>query len=301
MVQPFYRVISRSILYILTSSLLLFACAKEGPQNPDDPETPEENDVSDNSRIEEWFEYLCSPSLGGRYSGSAGIDASCDYICRTIGAGDDSLRVIQFVDNGISFKNIIFHIEGKKDTTLVFGAHYDSYGFKSQATLPGADDNISGVAVLLCLIDRLKQQQDIPDYCIDVCFWDGEEIGRYGSKNYVGLLDEDRYNRMMYINVDTVGSEQYYQVTLSYNYIPDSFDNSLLSLESDLGFPVEEYNPKGFTTDCEPFLKKGISFVNICCDKLPPYLHSRSDIASNVSYTQINKIASALFDNYISY
>lgn len=298
MVQPFYRVLSRIILYFLIISLLLFACAKEEVRYP---EYHEENDISDYSRIEEWFEYLCSPSLGGRYSGSPGIDASCEYLCQIIDAGEDSLRVIRFVDNNITFKNIIFHVDGKKDTTIVFGAHYDSYGFKTKTTLPGADDNISGVAVLLCLVDKLKQQQGIPDYCIDICFWDGEEIGRYGSKHYVEKLDEVGYNRMMYINVDTVGSEQYYQVTLSYNVIPLVFNYSFYSFASDLNSPVVEYNPNGFTTDCESFLKKDIPFINISCDRLPPYLHSSSDIASNISFNQINRIANALFDNLIFY
>lgn len=247
-----------------------------------------------------WFDYLCSTSLGGRFSGSLGIQASCDYICQTIDVGNDSLKVVQFTENDIPFQNIVFHVDGKTDSTLVFGAHYDAYGYYDKSSRPGADDNLSGVAVLLCLVNSLKATNCIPKYNIDVCFWDGEEIGRYGSKYYVRQLSDSKREQMTYVNVDTVGNEQYYQVTLSYN--PSKcLSDAFCSLASKLEIPVVEYNPVGFTTDCEPFLNNDMTFVNICCDKIPPYLHSFSDIASNVSINQICKIADALYDNIIVY
>ena len=211
------------------------------------------------------------------------------------------MKVIQFNEKDIVFKNIIFHIEGKKDSTLVFGAHYDAYGFKSKAILPGADDNISGVAVLLCLVNILKKQRSIPEFCIDVCFWDGEEIGRFGSKYYVSHLDDNKRKRITYINIDTIGSEQLYQVTLSYKNDSNTLDKSFHSIATELDFPIAEYNPVGFTTDCEPFLTKNIPCVNFCCDKLPPYLHTSKDVVSNISIDQINKIASSIFNNLIVY
>lgn len=287
----------RIVLFFIVSCSILCSC------NRLDHELVNENEEDDSEYvdIQQWFEYLCSPSLGGRYSGSSGIEACCDFICGIIDVEEDSLEVVRFVENGISFRNIIFHIEGKTDSTIVFGAHYDAYGFKTKAVLPGADDNGSGVAVLLCLVEKLKRQKAVPKYCIDVCFWDGEEIGRYGSRHYVNLLDEFKRKRITYINIDTVGSETFYQVTLSYFNPSEEFKQSINSLASELSFPVVEYNPIGFTTDCAPFLKSGISFVNICCDRLPYYLHNKSDVVANISTNQIKKIATATFDKLIVY
>ena len=287
-------VINRGFFCTFLISLFFSSCTAQVVTA--DPQE-EKNELPE---IQKWFEDLCSPLLGGRYSGSSGIKASCDYLCKIINAGNDSLSIIPFTENDIFFQNIIFHIDGKTDSTLVFGAHYDAYGFRTQRVLPGADDNLSGVAVLLCLVNKLKAKGKVPKYCIDICFWDGEEIGRDGSRYYVNQQDAYKCERMFYINVDTVGSNKYYQVTLSYNpsmHLGENFN----SFATELTMPVVEYNPYGFTTDCEPFLKKDIPFVNICCDKLPPYLHSASDLPSNVSYDQILKIANALFENIIEY
>lgn len=297
MVRQLSNVIKMRVLPVLLYVLILFSCSVVLPEEPVQNNHKEQNEVDE---INKWFEYLCSPSLGGRYSGSPGIKASCEYICKTIDVGKDSLRVIQFDENDIPFQNIVFHIDGITDSTLVFGAHYDAYGYYMQSPRPGADDNLSGVAVLLCLVNRLKTTKLIPKYNIDVCFWDGEEIGRFGSKYYVSQLSESKRKQITYVNVDTVGSEHYYQVTLSYN--PSKcLSNSFCSLASKLEIPVVEYSPVGFTTDCEPFLKNDMSFVNICCDQIPPYLHSLSDVASNVSVNQVLKIADAIFSTIIVY
>ena len=253
------------------------------------------------NQVAEWFDYLCSPSLGGRYSGSLGIKASSDYISSVIDVGHDSLSIIDFKCGDIPLRNIIFHIKGTIDSTLVLGAHYDAYGYKTHTVLPGADDNTSGVAVLLCLIGRLKESAVIPKYNIEVCFWDGEEIGRLGSRYYVSQLDDNRKKRMFYCNVDTVGSDKYYQVTLSYDNPYSNIPNHFFSLASSLSIPMEEYNPIGFTTDCEPFLNNSIPFLNIGCDRVPPYLHKTTDVVANISFEQIVKIANSLIENVILY
>lgn len=303
MVRQLFHVIYKGVWFVFLFALIMTSCSselvivsEETVKNGQD----EQNEQKEIPEINKWFEYLCSSSLGGRYSGSFGIEESCDYICRTINVGNDSLKVVQFKENDIPFQNIVFHIDGNTDSTLVFGAHYDAFGFYKQTSLPGADDNLSGVAVLLCLVNRLKTTKLIPKYNIDVCFWDGEEIGRYGSKYYVSQLSESKRKQITYVNVDTVGSEHYYQVTLSYN--PSKcLNNAFCSLASKLDIPVVEYSPVGFTTDCEPFLKNDMSFVNICCDQIPPYLHSLSDVASNVSVNQVLKIADAIFSTIIVY
>lgn len=274
-------------------SIVLFlfvSCSKEDP-------SPKVVDIYD--EVSGWFDYLCSPSLGGRFSGSAGIMQSCDYICDVIDAGRDSLSIVDFELKNISLRNIIFRIKGKTDSTLVFGAHYDTYGYTTHAALPGADDNTSGIAVLLCIIKWLKESKVVPECNVEVCFWDGEEIGRLGSDYYVSQLDEECRKRMLYINVDTVGSDKYYQVTLSHDDSHLPVPGPFYSLASSLSIPVERYSPMGFTTDCEPFLKNDIPFINICCDRLPPYHHKPMDVVSNISFKQIVNIANAITENII--
>lgn len=256
------------------------------------------NDVDPIQDIEEWFTVLCSPELGGRYSGSEGIGKAVDYILDIIGRSD-SLEIDTFDTYKGEMKNIIFHIKGECDSLVVLGAHYDAFGYNNKIALPGADDNMSGVAVLLRVIRLLQGAKMTPRYNLDVCFWDGEEIGRFGSKMYV--QNKKDYKHMSYINVDTVGNDEYYTVTLTYSpeyafctHIFDEFVN-------ELGMPMAEYNPQGFTTDCEPFIREHIPFINICCDKIPPYLHKNTDIPSNISYSKVNNLANAIIKHLIDF
>lgn len=97
--------------------------------------------------------------------------------------------------------------------SLVLGAHYDHLGMGMFGALkenqgkvhPGADDNASGVAVLLEMASRLSLVPNMERSIVFVAFT-GEEAGRKGSQYFV--QNERRYpaNKAMgMINLDTVG------------------------------------------------------------------------------------------------
>lgn len=129
-----------------------------------------ENDNYLYPEIGYWFNYLCSPELGGRYSGSEGIKKAKDYICDVIGR-NDSLTCDVFQTPKCEMTNIIFHLDGVNDSVIVIGAHYDAFGYDNKTPLPGADDNLSGVAVLLKAIKTLQLNNIKPYYSIDFCFF----------------------------------------------------------------------------------------------------------------------------------
>ena len=104
---------------------------------------------------------------------------------------------------GNEFASVVFHKAGKSDKTIVIGAHFDCVDTK------GAEDNGTGVGLLLELADRFKDTET--NLSIDFCFWDGEEfIGMAGSARYVYDLKDynpERFNKIFcYINLDSVGS-----------------------------------------------------------------------------------------------
>jgi Zn-dependent M28 family amino/carboxypeptidase len=69
----------------------------------------------------------------------------------------------------------------KKDSFIVFTAHYDHLGgMGSQTFFPGANDNASGVSMLLQLVRYYKEHP--PKYNIAFVFFAGEEAGLVGSK-----------------------------------------------------------------------------------------------------------------------
>ena len=254
--------------------------------------TDEIDENANYPEIKEWFEYMCSEELGGRYSGSKGIEKAADFIVNLIGESD-SLEIDLFETDKCLMKNIIFHVKGESDSLIVLGAHYDAYGYKNNTPYPGADDNFSGVAVLLQIIKAIQNDFFYPKYSIDICLFDGEEIGRYGSYHFLSKCEN---GIALYINVDTCGGKDtdirfFYSPSLQLlNYHFEDF------LES-TNLPVVEYDPVGYTTDCEPFQKKAIPFVAIGCYTLPSYLHTIDDNIGNISFRRLDTYAKAIEKN----
>ena len=99
-----------------------------------------------------------------------------------------------------------------KDQSVVVVAHYDHLGRgwpdarkgSEGQVHPGADDNASGVAVLLELARALKDEK--PKRPIVFLAVTGEEAGRLGSKRWVaGPSSRSAAKTLAAVNLDTVG------------------------------------------------------------------------------------------------
>ena len=248
--------------------------------------------ISFHQEMKGWFDYLCSPKLGGRYSGSNGIEKAVDYITNIIGQ-NESLEVDVFDTEKCKMRNIVYHIPGTGDSLIVLGAHYDAYGYISNTPFPGADDNMSGVAVLLTVIKNLQAERIYPQYNIDICFFDGEEIGRYGSYHY---LYNCKQKIMKFINIDTCGNKDFGVCVLYDNthpFLKEEFED-FIRLVKDVRMRTSIYNPKGYTTDCEFFEQKHVPFVSIQNDSGSSWLHTFDDDLSHMSFEKIDNIAKGI-------
>ena len=245
----------------------------------------------------EIFAFLTSEELGGRYSGSDGASKTVDYISQYL---DGKTEVVEVSNSEVDMKNVLFTSYGYSDSLVVIGAHYDAYGFQKKIALPGADDNISGVSVLLKVAYCFIKEEPFHNYTYVFCFWDGEEIGRLGSKKYVSALPDKRRVKL-YINVDTCGSINAYELGVQCDGQHPALHDLMLPLSLQIGAKLSDYSPQYFTTDCEPFEARSIPFVNIGCLTIPKYLHKAEDTIDNVSFSQLHKIQLALYDFLISY
>ena len=246
---------------------------------------------ADEASIEAMFDYLTSEQLGGRYSGSEGIKKAERYICDFIGRSD-SLKCVSFQTEKCEMTEIVFRVEGESDSLIVVGAHYDAYSYVNKTALPGADDNLSGVAVLLQVIKAIQKKGFRPHYSLEICLWDGEEIGRYGSKYYVSHQDSPI---KLYINVDMCGNPKC-GLTCAYSDYAPNIVNVLANFQEELNMQVEEYHSVNYITDCEYFNNMRIPFVHIGNDNpLMPYIHSKGDNISCVSLPRIKNISVALY------
>jgi acetylornithine deacetylase/succinyl-diaminopimelate desuccinylase-like protein len=107
--------------------------------------------------------------------------------------------------NGKSWPNIIAHVTGTKypDKIIMLLAHIDSISDDPASGAPGADDNASGVAMLL---EMARILHGSPLECsVFFCIFTNEEKGTQGSKAYVEKIKQEAMNIKAAINVDIIG------------------------------------------------------------------------------------------------
>lgn len=96
----------------------------------------------------------------------------------------------------VEVQNIIVRPVEIAGSKLVIGAHYDAFPGS-----PGANDNASGMAVLLALAQELSRSGC--DKAVEVVFFDAEESGRAGSIAYLAECSSEEVAGM--VNLDVCG------------------------------------------------------------------------------------------------
>ncbi len=113
--------------------------------------------------------------------------------------------------------NVVMKLEGTQSEGeyVIIGAHYDHLGMGGPGTgsrTPdtvaihyGADDNASGVALMIELAERLAAET--PKYARDILFvaFSGEEMGLLGSKYFAENMGIDPAAVNLMVNLDMVG------------------------------------------------------------------------------------------------
>jgi aminopeptidase N len=170
-------------------------------------------------------EYLASPKLEGRQLGTEGATAAATYIAerfRAIGLepGGDGASYFQKFSVDFHLKaegtNVIGILRGSnaawRDQSAILSAHFDHLGLGKPIAHegdagklhPGADDNASGVAVMLELARALKVSGP-PSRTIIFIAFGGEEWGLQGSAHYAEHPWLPLEQVMGVINLDMVG------------------------------------------------------------------------------------------------
>jgi len=89
--------------------------------------------------------YYLSETLPSEVEEGFRLDESAKYIFSELTQYSPNTRYQDFDVQGVTYRNVVVDIKGEIECgTYVIGAHFDTYG-----DLPGADDNISGVAGLI--------------------------------------------------------------------------------------------------------------------------------------------------------
>jgi hypothetical protein len=137
-------------------------------------------------------------------------------------------------------QNVVGYIEGKnQDSLIAIIAHYDHLGMMgSETVFPGANDNASGIAMLLNLVKHYSSVQ--PNYKTVFIAMGGEELGLIGAKYFVEnpLFELDKVKFLLNFDISGTGDDGIQVVNGS--VYQDQFDRLVkFNEEQDLIFQVK--------------------------------------------------------------
>ncbi len=187
-------------------------------------------------------------------------------------------------------KNVIGLIPGKKKKKyVVFSAHYDHLGrMGPDVYFPGANDNASGVAMLLSLAKYYMKNP--PIYSIVFCFFSGEEAGLHGSRYFVSHPYFKLKKVKFVLNIDIMGGASEGITAVNATQHPEEFEAlSRINSEQKLLNKVKRRGPTQ-NSDHYYFVESGVPafFIYSVC-KVKNY-HDIYDTAENTPLEKFDEV-----------
>jgi Peptidase family M28 len=202
-------------------------------------------------------------------------------------------------ENSVKLKNVVGMFEGHgplAEETIVIGAHYDHLGERKgpngeTIVYHGANDNASGVAVMLETADILAhRQQKLRRRIVFVAF-SGEELGMLGSFHYVNYPAVPLDKTIAMINLDMVGR-------LENNKLTSMGASKSPTLAKTLDKIVKRHN---LTLDEMPWVYPISDHAGFYAHRIPEAFlmtwsgwgeyHQPTDTANTLNYAGMRKVA----------
>ncbi len=283
-----------------------------------------DSSVSNEITFEEDVAILASDSLNGRKTGTEGELKAANYIAKrfeTIGLTprgsegyfqDFSFKPstnpheeVQFVAKGDSVqtgKNVVGYIDNNAPKTVIIGAHYDHLGLGGEGSLfrgdtaeihNGADDNASGVAVMLQLAERLIKLENPQSNFLFIGF-SGEEMGLLGSNYFAKnpTIDLQKVNLM--INMDMVGRLNTENTLAVHGVGTSPAFKQILFANNNQGFTIAEHESGIGPSDHTSFYLMDLPVLHFFTGQHEDY-HKPGDDSEKLNYEGMQKISDYIF------
>jgi len=265
------------------------------------------------SRMKKSVEVLTSDTLRGRGSGTNFELKAAGYLHREFEKagltllypfpGQDFTLVSEGNDT-LRSQNVVAILEGwdpkLKDEFIVVGAHYDHLGFNdmfingrdTMQIFRGADDNASGVAVMMEIAKLAKAQSFNFKRSVLFIAFGAEERGMVGSWYFANRAFAQVKNISLMINLDMVGRAKQGADVNIHTVLPNT---QLVTVLKDVADLPAMISPKIHTTDYFPsdhrvFATLGIP-VALFTTALHNDYHSPRDTPEKISYETMEHIS----------
>ncbi|MEA3337998.1 MAG: M20/M25/M40 family metallo-hydrolase [Chloroflexota bacterium] len=176
------------------------------------------------------------------------------------------------------------------DEVVVLSAHYDGAGMGPDGTLySSANDNASGVSVLLEVARTWKQQGMEPSRSVLFAAWDGDELDQRGSTVYVAQPTLPLSQTLGVINLDSIAGGQGFFPTFEGDRRRESLLHWALSASSDaLGIRADVRSSKD-EGDHTPFQTMDVPAVLMIWDGADDDINSVRDRAKSLDIAKLQR------------
>ena len=257
----------------------------------------------------ETVKYLSGAEFMGRGVGTPELDKAAAFIASRFeavgllpGGPANGSWFQEWTDpeSKAGMRNVVGILPGRNPElareSVVIGAHYDHLGMTGASkenagkAHPGADDNASGVAVLLELASRLPLVANMERSVVFVAFT-GEEAGRKGSRYYV--RNERRYpaaKAIAMINLDTVGRLGKGKLIILGSGSAKEWSAILQETAKSLKIEIAEMAREIDSSDQKSFQEAGVPAVQLFTGPHADY-HRPTDTADKIDGKGLAKVA----------
>jgi len=277
--------------------------------------------------LSDHIKYLASDTLRGRETGSAGDSLAAIYIRNDLAScgfvplsGDGLQRFIFSASKGVDSvgeiiretgktRNVVMMLPGEDDTLknefVIIGAHFDHLGMGGKGTSSrrpdtlavhhGADDNASGVGMMLEIAEKFALTKGSHPRTIICVAFTGEEEGLLGSKYFTDNpgIDLSKVNAM--INLDMMGRLQESNIVQVGGVGTSAELKAIVTSLNDTASVKLALSEAGFgPSDHSSFYMKNIPVLYFTTGGNPD-LHTPSDTYDRINYEGMGKVSSLIF------
>ncbi len=257
--------------------------------------------------------WLSAPEREGRGIGTRGLDAAAEYVAAAFKAaglqpgGDGGTYFQSFPSQRspsgapVTLRNVIGILPGTRPEwqgqSAFLTAHYDHLGSGwpdvhkgDEGKLhPGADDNASGVAVLIELAKALASGERPQRTLVFVAF-SGEEAGLLGSRHYVEHPSFPLAKATGVINLDTVGRLLDKKLSVIAAGTASEWPHIFRGAGFVTGVEARMIPESLESSDQKSFIERGVPAVQIFTDPHPDY-HRPGDTVEKIDAAGLVKVA----------
>jgi len=177
---------------------------------------------------------------------------------------------------------------------IVLSAHYDHLGKMGQVIFPGANDNASGVAMVLSMAKYYKENPS--EYGIVLCFFSGEEAGLIGSEYFVHHPYFKLKKVKFQLNIDIMGGAKDGITLVNGSVLTQQFE-LMTKINTEKNY-LPKVKKRGATanSDHHHFSKAGVPAFFIYSMGTVKNYHDINDKAKNTPLTNFNNVQQLLID-----